>query len=174
MPTEKKTQIVEELEGVFANCSIGIFTDYRGLTTAELTGLRRKLRDAGVSYRVVKNSLAQFAAQKAGREDLVSAFEGPIAIAIGYDEPIQPAKLLVDYRKATKSVLNIKGGFLSTGLLTADDVESLSAIPPREVLISKLMAVIQNPIYRLVNSLASPLRGLAGVLQARINQLEGE
>ena len=173
MPTEKKAQFVSELQELISHCSVGILTDYRGLSTAELNDLRHKLRDAGVSYMVVKNSLAQLAARRAGRDYLSSSFEGPLAIALGFDDEVKPAKVLMDYIKTTRSILSIKGGFLSSRLLTPSEVESLANIPSKEVLIGKLMAGIQSPIYRLVNSLASPLRGLAGVLQARINQLEG-
>ena len=174
MSKENKAQVVNELQEVFAQCSIGILTDYRGLSTAELTDLRRKLRDSGISYRVVKNSLAKFAAEKAGRQDLVSSFEGPIAIVSGYDDITQPAKVLADHIRATKSVLNVKGGFLRTRLLTASDVAALSKLPSREILISKVLAGMQSPITALVNCLVSPMRGIMGVLQARIQQLEGE
>ena len=174
MPREKKAQNIDELQDIFSKVSIGILTDYRGLTTAEITNLRRKLKEAGISYQVVKNSLAQFAAQRAGRNDLVSSFEGPTAVAFGYDDIIQPAKVLADYIRASKSILNIKGGFISTGLLTAADVETLSTIPSKEILIGKVMAGMQSPLFGLVNCLVSPLRGIIGVLQARIDQLEGE
>ncbi len=174
MSKEKKARVIDELQEVFAQCSIGILTDYRGLSTTELTELRRKLRDSGISYRVVKNSLAQFAAERVGRQDLVSSFEGPIAIASGYDDLTQPAKILADYIRATKSTLNVKGGFLRTRLLTASDVEALSKLPSREILISKVLAGMQSPITALVNCLVSPMRGIMGILQARIQQLEGE
>ena len=174
MPREKKAQNIDELQDIFSKVSIGILTDYRGLTTAEITNLRRKLKEAGISYQVVKNSLAQFAAQRAGRNDLVSSFQGPTAVAFGYDDIIQPAKVLADYIRASKSILNIKGGFISTGLLTAADVETLSTIPSKEILIGKVMAGMQSPLFGLVNCLVSPLRGIIGVLQARIDQLEGE
>ena len=174
MAREKKTQLIDELQEVFSECSIGILTDYRGLTTTQLTDLRRKLRSAGVSYRVVKNSLAQLAAERAGRQDLMSSFEGPVAIAYGYDDLTQSAKALMDYIRSTKSILNIKGGFLSTRLLTAGDVENLSKLPPREILIGQVLAGMQSPITALVYCLVSPLRGIMGVLQARIQQLEGE
>ena len=174
MTREKKTQVIDELQEVFSECSIGILTDYRGLTATQLTDLRRKLRSASVSYRVVKNSLAQFAAERAGRRDLMSSFEGPVAIASGYDDITQSAKVLMEYIRATKSILNIKGGFLSTRLLTAGDVENLSKLPPREILIGQVLAGMQSPITALVYCLVSPLRGIMGVLQARIQQLEGE
>ena len=173
MPTEKKIQMVESLQEMFAKCSVGILTDYRGLTTAELTNLRRKLREADIEYRVVKNSLAQFAARQAGMEELAGSFEGPVALAIGYGEIPAAAKVLDDYIRATKSILSIKGGFLEDRVLAPADVESLARLPSREVLLAQVLAGMQSPIYGLVNVLAGPVRGMMNVLQARIQQLEG-
>ena len=78
---EEKAQIIEELKEIFTGCSVGILTDYRGLSNAEITGLRRQLGKAGVKYRVVKNTLARFAAERAGMNELAGSFEGPVAIA---------------------------------------------------------------------------------------------
>ena len=174
MPTKKKVQIIESLQDIFSKCNIGILTDYRGLTTAELTNLRQKLREAGIEYKVVKNSLAQFAAKQAGMDDLVSSFEGPIAIAFSYGEMSVAAKVLDDYIRTTKSILNIRGGFLQDKLLSSRDVEALAKLPAREVLLSQVMAGIQSPIVGLLNMLAGPIRGIIGVLQTRIQQLEGQ
>lgn len=173
MPTEKKVQIVENLRDIFSKCSIGILTDYRGLSTTEMNDLRRKLREAGIEFRVVKNSLAQFAAGRAGREELAGSFEGPVAIAFSSGEIPEVAKVLDDYIRTTKSILSIKGGFLEDRLLNSRDVETLARLPAREVLIGQVMAGIQSPIAGLVNVLAGPIRGVMGVLQARIQQLEG-
>ena len=173
MATEKKVQIIENLQELFLKCNIGILTDYRGLTTTELTDLRRKLREAGIEYRVVKNSLAQFAARQAGMDDLAGSFEGPVAIAFGYGEIPDAARVLDNYIRTTKSILSVKGGFLEDRLLSPMDVETLAKLPTKEVLISQVIAGIQSPITGLVNVLAGPIRGVMGVLQARIQQLEG-
>ena len=173
MPREEKVQIVEELSQLLSKCSIGILTDYRGLTTAEMTDLRRSLRSSEIKYRVVKNTLARFAAEKAGKSDLVSYFEGPVAIAFGYGDIVLPAKVLADYVRAQKTTLTIKGGFTGDRLFTPADIESLASLPSTEILLAKIMAGIQSPIYRLVNCLSNPMRGLVGVLQARAKQLEG-
>lgn len=174
MATEKKVKLVESLEETFSGCDIGILTDYRGLTTAEMNDLRRKLREAGIVYRVVKNSLAQLAARKAGMDELADSFSGPVAVAFGYGEIPGVAKVLADYIRATKSILKIKGGFFADRILSPGEVDSLARLPSREVLIGRVMAGIQSPIYGLVNVLAGPVRGIMGVLQARIQQLEGE
>jgi large subunit ribosomal protein L10 len=174
MATEKKIQIVEALQEIFSKCNVGILTDYRGLSMAEMNDLRRKLRESGIDYRVVKNSLAEFAAKKAGMEELAGSFEGPVAVAFGYGEIPEPARVLSEYIRVSKSTLNIKGGFLSDRLLTSGEVETLATLPTRDVLIAQVMAGIQSPIVALVSVLAAPVRGIMGVLQARIQQLEGE
>jgi large subunit ribosomal protein L10 len=173
MPTEKKTKVVENLEQLLSRCTIGIMTDYRGLSAAEMNELRHRLREAGVEYRVVKNTLARIAARKVGREELVSFFDGPVAIAFGYGDILQPARVLAGYIGETKSVMSIKGGFLPERLLSSDDIMTLSAIPSTEALIARILAEVQRPIVALVSYLSAPMQGLVGVLQARIQQLEG-
>jgi large subunit ribosomal protein L10 len=174
MSKEKKAQIIDRLQEAFSKCSIGILTDYRGLSTPEITILRRKLRESSVEYKVVKNTLARFAAERTGKDDLVSSFEGPIAIAFGYDDITEPAKALAGYIRASQASLSIKGGFLSDRLLTSEDVATLSTLPSREILLAKVLGGMQSPIVTLVSCLTTPIRGIIGVLQARIKQLEGE
>ena len=145
MSREKKVQIVDQLHEMLSKCSVGVLTDYRGLSAAAMTDLRRKLREAGIEYRVVKNTLARFAAERSGRDELVDLFEGPVAIAFGYGEITEPAKVLADYIQASK-----------------------------EILLAQVLGGIQSPIVYLVGALISPIRGIMGVLQARITQLEGE
>lgn len=173
MATEKKIQLVESLQETFSRCDVGILTDYRGLSMAEMTELRRKLREAGIEYKVVKNSLAQLAARNLDMDELAGTFEGPVAVAFGFGEITGAAKVLADYIRTTKSILSIKGGFLEDRVLSSADVSNLAKLPSREVLIAQVMAGMQSPIYGLVNVLAGPIRGIMGVLQARINQLEG-
>ncbi|MFH1651767.1 MAG: 50S ribosomal protein L10 [Chloroflexota bacterium] len=178
MPTreknrEKKGQAIEDLQEILENAEIGIFTDYRGLTTAELNALRQKLDAVQVNYHIVKNTLGRFAATRMGREDLVAFFRGPLAIAFSQGEITECARVLTQYIREAKSVMTVKGGFLSNRTLTAAEVETLARLPSREVLIAKMLGGMQSPITGLVNCLASPLRGVMGVLQARIKQLEG-
>lgn len=174
MSREKKTQIIDELQEIFSKCSISILTDYRGLATSEMTNLRRRLQESGSEYKVVKNTLARFAAEKAGKGDLVSSFEGPVAIAFSYDDITAPARVLAGYIRDSASSLSIKGGFLGDRLLTSEEVMTLSTLPSREVLLSRLLGQMKSPVSGLLNCLVSPIRGIMGVLQARINQLEEE
>jgi large subunit ribosomal protein L10 len=174
LPTEKKAKVIDNLEQLFSRCTVGILTDYRGLSAFEMTDLRRRLREAGVEYRVVKNTLARIAARKMGREDLASLFDGPVAIAFGYGDVIEPARVLAEYIQATKSAMSIRGGFLPERLLTLDEITILSSLPSREALIARVLAEVQRPLVALVGYLSAPMQGMVGVLQARIQQLEGE
>ena len=174
MSREKKAKTIDSLEGVFSECSVGVLTDYRGLSVHEMTVLRRKLGELGIEYRVVKNTLARFAAERLGRSDLAATFEGPVALAVGYGGIVEPAKVLADYIDTAKSILTIKGGFLSDRLLTSEEVSTLAKLPSREVLVAKVLGAMQSPIAALVSCLNAPITGLARVFQARIKQLEGE
>ena len=174
MPREEKVRAVEKLYEEISRCNIGVLTDYRGLSVAEMMALRNQLRELGIGFNVVKNTLARLAAGKAERSDVSGLFEGPVAIAFGYGEIAQPAKVLVDYIRSSKSSLNIKGGFLKDSLLTAEEVDTLATLPSRDVLIAKVLGTMQSPISGLLGCLTNPLRGFIGVLEARKQQLEGE
>jgi len=170
---EKKAQIIDSLQQVISRCSIGVLTDYRGLTAAEMTDLRRRLRESAIEYKVVKNTLARFAAERAGKEELVSFFEGPVAIAFGYGDITEPARLLTNYIETSKVSMSIKGGFLPDRLLTAEDITTLSALPSREILLARVVGGVQSPFSALVIYLAAPVTGIIGALQSRIQQMEG-
>ena len=171
---EEKAEIINRLQDDFSKCSIAILTDYRGMSTQEMTVLRRRLGESGTNYKVVKNTLAQLAAGRAGKDNLGSSFEGPVAIALGYGDIVEPARVLTDHIRALKVNLDIKGGFLGDRLLTLEDINTLSSLPSRKVLLARVLGGMQGPILALVNCLANPIRGISGVLQARIKQLEGE
>ena len=171
---EEKAQIIDSLQEIFSKCSVGVLTDYRGLTAAEMTELRRKLREANVEYRVVKNTLARFAAERAGKDELVSFFEGPVAIAFGYGDITEPPKALAAYIEDADVEMTLKGGFLPDRMLSLEEIETLSKLPSREILLAQVVGGIQSPISALVGCLGAPMSGLVGVLQARIQQLEGE
>jgi large subunit ribosomal protein L10 len=169
---EKKAQLIDSLQEIFAKCSVGVLTDYRGLTAAEMTELRRQFREAGVEYRVVKNTLARFAAERAGKDELVGFFEGPVAIAFGYGDITEPARALATYIEEAKVEMTVKGGFLPDRMLSREEVETLSKLPSRDILLARVVGGIKSPLTALVGRLNAPMTGLVGVLQARIKQLE--
>jgi large subunit ribosomal protein L10 len=173
MLKEKKEQLIEELASSLSRCTIAVATDYRGLTAKEMVQLRRRLTESGIEYRVIKNTLTRFAAEKAGKSQLETLLAGPVAMAFGYDDVIKPPKVLREHIRSVGSVLQIKGGILGDRLLTAEDVADLAAMPSRDVLLARLVGQLNAPLQALHTVLSAPLRGLLNVMQARIKQVEG-
>ena len=174
MTREEKAQIIDSLQEAFTRCSITILTDYRGLATAEMTSLRHQLQEVSTEYRVVKNTLARLAAERAGKDELVAAFDGPLAIAFGYGDIVAPARVFAGYIGDSTVSLSIKGGFLNDRLLSSEEVMTLSTLPSREVLLARVLGQLKSPVSALLGCLTAPVRGIIGVLQARMKQLEGE
>lgn len=172
MKKEKKAQNIDLLQKDFARSTVGILTDFRGLKTPELNGLRRKLQNSGGDFKVVKNTLALKAAEKLNRSGMEKSFTGPVAIAFGYGEVNDTAKTLVDYVRTSKIALTVKGGFMGDLPLSVDDINTLATLPPKPVLVAKVVGGMKGPLYSIVGVLAAPMRNLQGVLQARIKQLE--
>jgi len=173
MAREKKTEAVEELAGLLSQSKFVVATDYRGLTVAEMSELRRQLRGAGSEYHVVKNTLTRLAAETAGKQALSELLEGPTALAFCHGDMAQLAKALTDYMRVTKTTLSIKGAIIDGKLIDSEAVKSLAALPPINVLRARLMGQLLSPIYSLQYVLTANLRGLATVLNARIEQLGG-
>lgn len=174
MSREEKAQIINELKEALTRSNIGILTDYRGLNSPEMTDLRRRLKESESEFRVVKNTLARFAAEGIGMKELAECFEGPIAIIFGYGDIIAPTKIITTYSSESKDSFDVKGGFLGDRVLTWDEITTLSKLPSREILLSKVVGQMMGPISALLGSLTSPIRSMIGLLQGRIKQLEGE
>jgi large subunit ribosomal protein L10 len=173
VPTQAKQDKVAELQDKLERCSIAVTTGYSRIPVNEMTDLRRRTREAGFEFVVIKNSLLSLAADAAQMPQLKDIMEGPTAVAFGYDEPVDVAKTLHDYIRATRSALTIQGAVVGTGpALPTGEVERLAALPPRPQLLAQLLGQIQAPISGLINVLNGPLWSLGGLLQARIQQLE--
>ncbi len=173
MKKAQKAQNIDLMEKVLSKATIGILTDYRGLKTAEVNSLRRKLQDAGGDYKVVKNTLAAKAAEKVNHKEVVPILKGPVAVALGYKEAQNTAKVLTDHVRTARITLPIRGGFMGNTLLSSEDVTTLATLPPKPVLVAKVVGGMKGPLYALVGVLSAPMRDLQGVLQARIKQMEG-
>lgn len=173
MPKEKKVEQIEQLVEKLSKASIVIATDYRGLSVAEMTRLRRLLQRQGIEYRVVKNTLTSMAAEKAQKPGLSTFLVGPTALAFSSGDEVQLAKALINYQRSAKSTFTIKGGLFDSRALGAQEIITLATLPPREVLISKLTGALNSPIYRLLHVLNAELPRFVQVLQNRIRQLEG-
>lgn len=152
---EEKQAKVQEIKEKINKAQAIILADYRGLTVEEDTELRRKFREAGVEYRVLKNTLTSIAAKEAGIEGLDQYLSGPTSFAFGYEDPTAPARILNDFAKDHKK-LELKGGFVQGKIFDLNMVKELATIPPREVLIAKLLGSIKSPLSNfayLVNAI---------------------
>lgn len=142
---EKKKQIVEEIAEKLKESGSTILVDYRGLTVAEVTELRKQLRDNNVEYKVYKNTLSQRAAEAAGLDDLKETLVGPTAIAFSKDDVVAPAKILHNFAKSHEA-LEIKGGVIEGKVASVDQIKELSTLPDFNGLVSMLLSVLQAPI----------------------------
>jgi large subunit ribosomal protein L10 len=172
MKKQQKVAIAGELTESLSKSQAGVVTSYQGLPTPELVNLRHKLKEYGVEFKVVKNTLARRAVAGTGKEFLTPYLDGAIAVAMGYDDVTAPARAVTEYIKAANINMTVQGGFLTDRWLSVDEVDRLATLPSHDTLISMLMAGLQSPLYGLVNALTSPLLGMVWVLQARINQIE--
>ena len=175
MQKHEKEQMVAELTERLRTAETLIVADYRGLTNAEIDGLRTKLIEHGARFAVVKNTLTRRAAEAAGADALLALLEGPSAIAFveSGGDPVAVAKALGDTARETK-VLAIRGGVLEGAAISADEVESLAKLPPAEVLRAQLLGAIVSPLTTVVMLVATPLRDLVGLIDARIEQLQAQ
>lgn len=162
---EAKKQVVEEIKERFQKMQSAVLTDYRGLNVAEVTELRTKLREAGVEFKVLKNTLTKIAADEVGLEGLDPYLEGPTAIAFGIEDVVAPAKVLSDFAKTHKA-LEIKAGILEKKVIDFDGVKALADLPSREVLLAKVLGSMQAPMYGFAGSLQGLLRNFVYVLDA--------
>lgn len=145
---EDKVQLVESIAERLQRSKSVIVADYRGLNVAEATELRKQLRDAGIEFEVLKNTLARRAADQVELPGLNQFFVGPTAVAFGYEDAVAPAKILNDYARKHKA-LELKGGVVEGRVIAATEVESLANLPSREGLLSMLLSVLQAPMRNL-------------------------
>jgi len=142
---EQKKQIVEEITNKFKNSVSTVVVDYRGLNVAEVTELRKQLREAGVEFKVYKNTLTRRAAEAAELAGLNEVLVGPSAIAFSENDVVAPAKILNDFAKKHEA-LEIKAGVIEGNVATVEEVKALADLPSREGLLSMLLSVLQAPI----------------------------
>lgn len=137
----KVAEIKEKMEK--AECIV--LADYQGLTVEEATELRKKMREEGVEYKVFKNTLSILAAKELGYDGITDLFQGPISVAFGYEDPTAPARILNDFAKDHKK-LELKGGMVQGEVYDENKIKALAAIPPRDVLIAKLLGSFKAPV----------------------------
>ena len=165
MARPEKVQTVDELSELISGAGTVFVTDYTGLTVADMTELRSQLRQAGVRYRVAKNTLLRLAARQADMPELVETLQGPTAIAFGGDDPVAAAKVFHDFysrleRPRVRMFISEKKAY------TADDLKAVASLPPREVMLAQVIANIESPISGFISTLDAIIRELVGTVDA--------
>ena len=163
---KEKDKIVQEIREKVSRSQIGILTDFKGLKVEEMTRLRRQLQEASAELKVVKNTLLRrAAADDSPIGPLLSKFTGPNALTLGYADPVALAKIMTKFAQE-KPQLEIKAAVLSGQLLSAKDLEALSKLPAREVLLAQFLGLLNGVPTALVTVLAGVIRNLLNVLVA--------
>ncbi|MCM1143509.1 MAG: 50S ribosomal protein L10 [Blautia sp.] len=151
-----KKPIVEEIATVIKDAQSVVLVDHRGLTVEQDTELRKQLREAGISYKVYKNTMMNFAFKGTDCEALVPYLKGPSAMAVSTDDATAPARVLCKFAK-TADKLEVKGGIVEGAVYDAEGIKNISKIPSREELLSRLLGSMQSPVAnfaRVMNQLA--------------------
>jgi len=167
----RKEKLVEGYAEMLSKARLAVITNYQGLTVSELTSLRRQMRQAGIEFHVVKNTLTRRALQERGISTPDALWRGPNAIGTSAQDPVAMAKTFVEYAGNEKR-LAIRAGILGNRYITDAEVVLLAELPSREVLLGQVLGGLQAPITGLVTVLSGTLRGLVNVLDARVRQLE--
>ena len=171
---QEKAQLVEEIKEKVEGAQSIIFVNYRGLSVEDATELRAKYREAGVQYKVYKNTMMKRAFAELGyNEELLDYLKGPSAAAFSMEDPASAAKITSEFAKDHEEI-EIKSGIVDGRVISLEEIENLAKLPSKEVLIAQVLGGLNAPIQGLANVLTGNLRGLAVVLNAIAEKKEQE
>lgn len=165
MKKRSKAETVEALRKTIGAQKGAVVAEFAGLTVAEMTSLRKKLRDVKAEFKVVKNTMIRLAAKDSDFGKLEEFFSGPTAVAVTYGDPVSLAKAMKEFAAGSPKV-RLKAGFFEGRVLGARDVEAMADVPPREVLLARLAGGLAAPVTRLAQALSGPQRKLAYALHS--------
>ena len=171
MKLDEKQRIVQELQDKLAKAKVVINTDCKGLNVEAMNMLRRKLRETGCEFQVAKNTLLIRASKDTDSSLIQDSFKGPSAIATNYDDPVAPAKVLMEFAKSNEK-LEIKKGVMGGKILDLDDIKALSALPSREVLLAQVLSTMNGVPTSFVRVLGGIMSNFMNVLMAIKEQKE--
>lgn len=171
MNSQEKEQVVADIHTRFANAASAVVVDYQGCSCEELTGLRNGLRSSGAQFSVVKNTLAKLALKGTEAEGLADVFVGPTAVIWSAEDPVAPAKAISDFAKS-KEAFSVKGGVIDGQVVDAAGVAMLASMPSKEEVLAKLLALINTPATRLLQTMNEPASSLVRVLDSWRSKLE--
>lgn len=171
MKTSEKKKIIEDLHEKLSRAKVVILTDYKGLDVSAINALRRNLRAAGIEYQVVKNTLLIRASEDTDAALIKETFKGPNAVALSFDDPVAPAKVLIKFAEENKN-LEIKKGVMDGKVLDLNRIQMLSVLPSRELLLSQVLSAMNGVSSAFVRVLSNVLERFLIVLQAIKEQKE--
>ena len=163
MPNSKNIEQVKELSDSFSRAKAVYFTEYHGLNVGDLTKLRSEFFKADVEYKVAKNTLIRLAAEENKISGLEELLKGSTALAIAYDEPVSPAKVIKKFTKEN-DLPSVKGILFEGQFLPGEEFKKLANLPSKEESLSILVTMLNSPMQKLASTLNAPLQSLAGVL----------
>jgi large subunit ribosomal protein L10 len=166
MKVQEKQAVVERLTEKLRGANAFYLTDFTGLNVKSITDLRRRLRNAGVEYLVVKNTLAERALAGDEFPDIAEFFKGPTALVIGREDPVTAAKVLADFAKEHDNKPAVKAGIVDNRAVTAAQVDILAKLPPRDELLAQLAGALEAPMAQLAWLMQAKLYEMAGLLDA--------
>ena len=169
MPTLLKEDKVAEIKNRFTGSGAVLMADYRGLTVKEMQVLRNDLRAVGCELKVYKNSLTEIAIRELALPNMDAFLAGPTAIVFAGEDPVAPAKALIEFAKKHKA-LEVKGGLVENQVVDADGVKAIAALPSREELIARLLSTMINPIVGFARVLNGPVEAFARTVSAVAEQ----
>lgn len=172
MPTQEKVESLGDLKKRLADARTAVLAEYRGLTVRQLSDLRKQLKSASASCRVVKNRIAKLALADSPLEGLAPHLKGPTAIVFSAHDPVAVAKALQGFARANQQLL-IKAGYVEGQVLPGEGVKALADLPSRDALRGQLVGTLQGPMAQIIGLLNAPLRELAYVLEQRSTSATG-
>lgn len=170
----ERSEAIETIEKKLTGATGIYLTDINKINVEKMTEFRRDLRNTGGKYVVVKNTLTSIALEKCGLNDLIPYLKGPVGIAYTTEEATSPAKVIKDFRKKNKKLLDIKIAYINGSLFNAEDVSKLADLPSRDVLLSQLLSCLKAPMTNLAGSLNGIFLKLIGTLEAVKNSKESD
>ena len=165
MPNKKNIEQVKELSDSFSKAKAVYFTEYHGLNVGDITKLRSEFFKADVEYKVAKNTLIKLAAEENKISGIEELLKGSTALAIAYDEPVAPAKVIKEFTK-DNDLPSVKGILFDGEFLPGEEFKRLANLPSKEELLATLVAMLNSPMQKLALTLNAPLQNMAGVLNS--------
>ncbi len=162
---EEKGRLIADLNEKFSKAKAAVFTDYKGMTVAELTELRSLLRKSSLEYSVVKNTFAKIASKDTSLSIASDIFKGPVGVAIGYDDPVLVVKKVLEFTK-TNEKLQVKGAVVEGKLCDKREIKEIAELPSREILLSILAGVMQAPSSKMARALSATVSSFAYAAEA--------